>query len=75
MNQRAGRALFLHTLNLNRNTDKNANNLRRRYDSSLRQVPKETPAQQPDQAAKLRAQNQELRAKIKRLEAEQGKKK
>lgn len=63
MNQPAGRALYLHSLNLNRNTDPKANNLRRRYDTNMRENPVEK------QTTTLQAQNAELRAEIAKLKA------
>lgn len=64
MNSKTGRALFLHSLNLTRNTDSQANNLRKRYDSNLRQNP------QDRQTDVLQAQNAQLKAEIARLKAQ-----
>jgi hypothetical protein len=70
MNQRAGRALFLHSLNLNRNVDSKANKLRQRYDTNMRDAPEQTQTPQTNQTETLQAQNAQLRAEIKRLKAE-----
>ena len=64
MNQQAGRALYLHSLNLSRNTDSKANNLRRRYDTNMRQNPVEKQTQT------LQAQNAALKAEIAKLKAD-----
>lgn len=61
MNSKIGRALYLHSLDLTKNTDNQANNLRKRYDGNLRKNP------QDKRTETLQAQNAQLRAEIAKL--------
>lgn len=63
MNQQAGRALYLYSINLRRNSDNQARNLRKRYDGNMRQNPQEKQTQT------LQAQNAQLKAEIAQLKA------